>query len=151
MMPYKRYQLETQILQSKGVPFRFFDLDTNLPYVIIAAKTNIGTIYSLRMDLDDFPFKKPFVSTTKMLYTKSGRPMNETVEELMCTIDNSEFYDNQNILLLDAYHEQDIEKLLEVSFMKMIALVLYHRGILSLQHIKDLIVIMIVKRERKLL
>lgn len=84
MMPYKRYQLETQILQSKGVPFRFFDLDTNLPYVIIAVKTNIGTIYKLRIDLVNFPYEVPFVSTTEMLYTKSGKPLNESSGHMHC-------------------------------------------------------------------
>lgn len=53
---------------------------------------------------------------TKIIY---GRPMNETVEELMCSVDNYEFYDNQNILILDAYHEQDIEKIIKISLMKL--------------------------------
>ena len=48
-----------------------------------------------------------------------GRPMNEMVEELMCTVDNSEFFEKQTMEQWDAYHEQDIEKLLEVSFMKL--------------------------------
>lgn len=48
-----------------------------------------------------------------------GRPMNEMIELLMCSIDNSEFLDNQNRLLLEAYREQNIEKLLEITYMKM--------------------------------
>lgn len=48
-----------------------------------------------------------------------GRPMNEMVEQLMCSIDNSEFYDKQTLLLLDAYHEHNIEKLMEITYMKM--------------------------------
>lgn len=48
-----------------------------------------------------------------------GRPMNEMVEELMCTVDNSEFFEKQTMEQWDAYHEQDIEKLLEIGMMKM--------------------------------
>ena len=53
---------------------------------------------------------------TKLMF---GRPMNEMIEQLMCSIDNSEFYDKQTLLLIDAYHEQNIEKLLEITYMKM--------------------------------
>ena len=48
-----------------------------------------------------------------------GRPMNEMVEELMCTVDNSEFFEKQTMEQWDAYHKQDIEKLLEIGMMKM--------------------------------
>ena len=48
-----------------------------------------------------------------------GRPMNEMIEQLMCSIDNSEFYDKQTLLLLDAYHEHNMEKLIEITYMKM--------------------------------
>lgn len=53
---------------------------------------------------------------TKLMF---GRPMNEMIEQLMCSIDNSEFYDKQTLLLLDAYHEHNIEKLMEITYMKM--------------------------------
>ena len=49
---------------------------------------------------------------TRLLY---ARPMNEMVEQLMCTIDNNDFYDKQNLQLLDAYHEHDVEKLMEIT------------------------------------
>ena len=49
---------------------------------------------------------------TRLLY---ARPMNEMVDQLMCTIDNNDFYDKQNLQLLDAYHEHDVEKLLEIT------------------------------------
>ena len=42
---------------------------------------------------------------TRLLY---ARPMNEMVDQLMCTIDNNDFYDKQNLQLLDAYHEHNI-------------------------------------------
>ena len=53
---------------------------------------------------------------TKLMF---GRPMNEMIEQLMCSIDNGEFYDKQTLLLLDAYHEHNIEKLIEITYMKM--------------------------------
>ena len=53
---------------------------------------------------------------TKLMF---GRPMNEMIEQLMCSIDNSEFYDKQTLLMIDAYHEQNIDKLLEITYMKM--------------------------------
>lgn len=84
MMDYQRYQAEVKVLTDKGVPFRFFDLDRNLPYVLMAAKTNQGTVYKLRMDLDDFPYDKPFVSTTEVLYTKSGKPMTDCSGHMHC-------------------------------------------------------------------
>ena len=53
---------------------------------------------------------------TRLLY---ARPMNEMVDQLMCTIDNNDFYDKQNLQLLDAYHEHDVEKLLEITYQTM--------------------------------
>lgn len=53
---------------------------------------------------------------TKLMF---GRPMNEMIEQLMCSIDNCEFYDKQTLLLLDAYHEHNTEKLIEITYMKM--------------------------------
>ena len=53
---------------------------------------------------------------TRLLY---ARPMNEMVDQLMCTIDNNDFYDKQNLQLLDAYHENDVEKLLEITYQTM--------------------------------
>ena len=53
---------------------------------------------------------------TKLMF---GRPMDEMIEQLMCSIDNNEFYDKQTFLLLDAYHEHNIEKLMEITYMKM--------------------------------
>lgn len=47
------------------------------------------------------------------------RPIAEMVEELMCTIDNNEFEDKQMQMLIDAYHAQDAEKLMDITLMKM--------------------------------
>lgn len=65
--------------------------------------------------------KKTYGFETMAFQTKLtfGRPMNEMIEQLMCSIDNSEFYDKQTLLLLDAYHEHNIEKLMELTYMKM--------------------------------
>ena len=48
-----------------------------------------------------------------------GRPMDEMVEELMCTVDNNDFYDKQMQMLLDAYHAQDVEKLMDITLIKL--------------------------------
>ena len=42
----------------------------------MAAKTNGGTIYTLRIELSEFPTSIPKVFVNKMLYTKSGDAMN---------------------------------------------------------------------------
>ena len=52
------------------------DMATSAPYVIMAAKTNRGNIYTLRIELRDFPTSIPKVFVQKMLYTKAGEPMN---------------------------------------------------------------------------
>ena len=88
-------------MQGKFNPNNILDLSIQQTAIQKGKKTN-------GLETMDFQTKHMF-----------GRPMDEMIEQLMCSIDNNEFYDKQTFLLLDAYHEQDIEKLLEVSFMKM--------------------------------
>ena len=88
-------------MQGKFNPNNILDLSIQQTAIQKGKKTN-------GLETMDFQTKYMF-----------GRPMDEMIEQLMCSIDNNEFYDKQTFLLLDAYHEQDIEKLLEVSFMKM--------------------------------
>ncbi len=78
MMDNSRYQAEIRVLQSK-LPsnlYKFMDMGTSTPYVIMAARTNRGNIYTLRIELRDFPTSIPKVFVQKMLYTKAGEPMN---------------------------------------------------------------------------
>lgn len=78
MMDSSRYQAELRVLQNKlsSNLYRFMDMTTSAPYIIMAAKTNRGNIYTLRIDLRDFPTCIPKVFVQKMLYTKNGEPMN---------------------------------------------------------------------------
>lgn len=77
-MDDKRYQAELKVLQKKLAPnlYRFIDMDTELPYIVMAARTNRGNVYTLRIELDKFPNEIPKVFIMKMLYTKDGEAMN---------------------------------------------------------------------------
>lgn len=78
-MDYQRYQLEKAILE-KYLPnntFMFKDLDTPHPYLLIGARTKVGNVYTLRINLENHPNSVPKVFVTKMLYTKQGKPMSE--------------------------------------------------------------------------
>lgn len=77
-MTPERLQLEKQVLASKlpGNIYRFMDMDQPEPYLIMAAKTNRGKIYTIKIMLNEFPNSKPEVYVNKMLYTKTGRAMD---------------------------------------------------------------------------
>ena len=79
MIDSSRQQLETRVLL-KYLPakvFRFMDIGTSKPYLVCAAKTNNGKIYTLRIELDQFPESVPKVFVMEMLKTKSGENMDE--------------------------------------------------------------------------
>lgn len=78
-MDNNRYQAELRVLQNKLAPnlYKFIDMDKELPYVVMAARTNRGNVYTLRIELDRFPNEIPKVFVLKMLKTKDGRSMND--------------------------------------------------------------------------
>jgi hypothetical protein len=78
-MDERRYQAELNVLQKKLASnlYRFIDMDKELPYIVMAARTNRGNIYTLRIELDEFPNDIPKVFVMKMLKTKDGHPMND--------------------------------------------------------------------------
>ena len=78
MMDEKRLSAEKKVLAFKLPPssYKFMDMDTNNPYIVMAAKTNSGIIYTIRIDLVDFPNSKPEAFVRKMLQTKTGAPMS---------------------------------------------------------------------------
>ena len=79
MMDKERLMAE-QYLLGRKMPkncFRFMDMDTNKPYLVLAAKTNRGNLYTLRIELDDFPNRIPKMYVTKRLLMKSGQPLPE--------------------------------------------------------------------------
>ena len=77
-MTTERLNLEKSVLQ-RYLPsntYVFKDISTSSPYVLMAAKTNRGHVYTLRIDLDGFPTSLPHAFVTKMLKTKDGDDMD---------------------------------------------------------------------------
>lgn len=79
MISKGRYQAEVEALRlsfGDSDLFRFYDMDTDKPYVKIAALTNSKNLYTLRIDLDEFPESIPKVFITKMLKSKQGKNLD---------------------------------------------------------------------------
>ena len=79
MMDSERFSLELQVLRQKLPPnlFRFRDLDTAWPYLVIGARTNRGNVYTLRIELENFPNGVPAVFVTRMLLDHNGNPLSD--------------------------------------------------------------------------
>ena len=78
MMTQKRKEAELKVLQEK-LPaniYRFVDMETDNPYLAIAAKTNKGNVYTLKIELADFPECVPRVFVSHMLYDVHSEPLN---------------------------------------------------------------------------
>ena len=74
-----RLQAEEALLARKFPQnvFRFFQKETpESTYLRIGAKTNQGNVYTLHMDLKDFPMQQPKVFITRMLKSKQGNELN---------------------------------------------------------------------------
>ena len=79
MMTPERESAERYVL-SRKLPenaYRFMDLNSANPYLVMAAITNRGNLYTLRIELNDFPNKIPAMYVTKRLLLKSGQPIPE--------------------------------------------------------------------------
>ena len=77
-MTAARYHAEVDAL-SMSLPkemFKFFDIDTDKPYVKIAAVSNSKKVYTLKIELDQFPESIPKVFITKMLKSKTGQDLS---------------------------------------------------------------------------
>ena len=73
-MTPERYNLELAVLKNY-LPeniFVFRDMGTAMPYLLMAARTNSGHVYTLRIELDTFPNKVPKVFVKQMLKNKDG-------------------------------------------------------------------------------
>lgn len=79
MMDEERLKAEKLVLEKKLPPnvYRFMDMETDNPYIVMGAKTNRGNIYTLRIELKDFPAQIPAAFVTKKLHMKNGNPMPE--------------------------------------------------------------------------
>ena len=78
-MDKERLMAEESLLERKfpSNVFRFINKE-NLEntYLRIGAKTNSGNVYTLHMDLKDFPMQQPKVFVTRMLESKAGCDLN---------------------------------------------------------------------------
>lgn len=78
-MDYQRKQLEEQVIShymGGNKSFAFGDLNTSKPYLRIAARTNSGKVYVLRIELPGYPNQKPFAYVECMLRDCHGNLMN---------------------------------------------------------------------------
>ena len=84
MMTAARYHAEVEALSLSLPPnmFQFCDMDTEKPYLKMAALTNSKKLYTLRVDLDQFPESIPKVFITKMLKSKNGKDLNGPSHEM---------------------------------------------------------------------
>lgn len=78
MISSERLELEKSVLERKlpSNAYKFMDIGTPKPYLVIAAKTNRGNIYTLRIELDQFPAEIPKAFINKMLHDKNGGAMS---------------------------------------------------------------------------
>lgn len=83
-MDKERLRAEQDILERKMPKnsYRFMDMDTNKPYLVLAAKTNRGIIYTLRIELDEFPKNVPEMYVKNKIMLKSGQLIPENDETL---------------------------------------------------------------------
>ena len=78
IMNYARYLAEEIVLNKHLLNNTFvFDNPTGKnPSLRVAAQTNSGNLYTLYMDLSNFPEGRPEVYVTKMLKTSNGEKMS---------------------------------------------------------------------------
>lgn len=83
-MTAARYHAEIEALSLSLPPnmFKFCDMDTDKPYLKMAVLTNSKKLYTLRVDLDQFPESIPKVFVTQMLKSKSGNDLNGPSHEM---------------------------------------------------------------------
>lgn len=78
-MDQRRFNAEDRVLRDNlgASRYRFMDMDTSEPYIAMAAKTENGKLYTLRIELDEFPNSVPKVYVCEMLKTRDGDLMDE--------------------------------------------------------------------------
>jgi len=79
MMNARRLEMEKQVL-AKHLPantYRFVGLNSATPYLLMAAMTNSGHVYTLKIYLDEFPFRVPKVLVMNDIRTKDNRKMSQ--------------------------------------------------------------------------
>lgn len=67
-MNKERLEAEQKVL-SKKLPsniYRFMDMESSKPYIVMAAKTNCGNVYTIRIELNEFPNQIPKVFVAQL-------------------------------------------------------------------------------------
>lgn len=79
MITYSRLLKEQEVLAAHMQPntYQFQDMNTDAPYVIMAAMTNSGKVYTLKIHLEGFPENVPLVEVLNPLRDKSGKKLNK--------------------------------------------------------------------------
>ena len=77
-MERERYQAELMVLSHRlpANAYRFRNIGTCSEDVLMAARTNSGRVYTLRIELANFPVSVPKVFVTKMLKDKNGNDLS---------------------------------------------------------------------------
>ena len=78
-MERRRFELERRVLTGHlGADlFKFFNVDSSNTYVELGTRTNSGNIYTLHVELDNFPFDIPHVYVKRMLTDKDGNALDK--------------------------------------------------------------------------
>lgn len=78
MMTQKRKEAELKVLREKlpANTYRFLDMETDNPFMVVAARTNNGNVYTLKIELADFPECVPRVFVSHMLYDANSEPLD---------------------------------------------------------------------------
>lgn len=78
MMDCRRLAAEVSVLESRLSPqlFRFFRPLEAGGHLVVAARTNRGNVYTVRIELDLFPCAIPKVFIVKMLKDSKGRKLD---------------------------------------------------------------------------
>ena len=84
MISYSRLGKEKEVLAAHLEPnmYTFADLHTAAPYVIMAAMTNSGKVYTLKIHLEHFPEGVPQVEVLNPLRDKKGRSLIKPSAEM---------------------------------------------------------------------
>ena len=78
MLTPQRLAMERAVLARKlpANTYHFCNMQTDCPFLAVAARTNSGTIYTVRIELMNFPDQVPAAGVTRMLCDRMGRPLD---------------------------------------------------------------------------
>ena len=78
MLTQQRLAMERAVLARKLPPntYHFCNMQTDCPFLAVAARTNAGNIYTVRIDLRNFPNQVPAAGVTRLLNDRMGNPLD---------------------------------------------------------------------------